>query len=63
VNATFGDTDDRAPGGAASAITSITVKKGLDNATIFEAGLFGKAKTPKSVTPSLDPHFRILPAS
>ena len=49
--------------GAASAITSITVKKGLDNATVFEAGLFSKAKVPKSVTPTLDPHFRILPVS
>jgi uncharacterized delta-60 repeat protein len=60
VNGTFGDNDDTVVGGASSAILSISVKKGLDNSTVFASGLFAKAKIPQKVVPTLDPHFRVL---
>jgi uncharacterized delta-60 repeat protein len=59
---TFGNADDRAPGGAAAALPVVVVKGGVDATTVFATGRFGTAKLPTKVVPADDPHFRLLPA-
>jgi len=51
--------DDQVIDGAASKIPSVSLG-GIDSATRFIAGAFGKAKVPKSVNPLADPNFEVL---
>ena len=44
MNTVFLDSDDEVMGGSASRIGSITVKKGVDDASRFVSGAIGKAK-------------------
>ena len=61
VDNTFGNNDDiRAAGGGADSIQQIHAHS-VDQASRFEAGVFGKVLIPKLVKPASDPRFTILP--
>ena len=64
INGIFGDTDDRAVGGAASRIDKVAAKGGVDAASIFSAGSFGNIRKlgRERITIATDPRFRVLPA-
>jgi uncharacterized delta-60 repeat protein len=60
VNSAFLDGDDRVVGVAESVMPSITVKHGVDDSTLFVAGVFGSVKLPERINPAEDPRFRVL---
>ena len=60
VNSRFLDGDDRVIGVAESVIASVSVKRGVDDSTMFVAGVFGSVKLPQRVNPAEDPRFRVL---
>lgn len=59
VDSTFGNSNDKVIGGTTSKISSIKAKS-ADQATLFEAGSFGKASLPKTVNVLQDPRFKVL---
>jgi len=62
VDNTFGNNDDvRASGGGADSILQIHAHS-VDQATRFEAGVFGKVLIPKLVKPASDARFTVLSA-
>jgi hypothetical protein len=59
----FGNTNDALAGGSSSRILSFVVSThgSVDNATIFEAGLFGKVQIGKTrIDPAADARFHTL---
>ena len=62
VNGIFGDAGDTLVGGAASSIDKVTAKGGVDTATLFEAGSFGRIRKlgREKVDPTTDARFRVL---
>jgi uncharacterized delta-60 repeat protein len=62
VNGVFGDAGDTLLGGTASSIDKVTAKGGVDAATLFEAGAFGRIRKlgREKVDPATDPRFRLL---
>jgi hypothetical protein len=60
VNGRFLDGDDRVVGVAESVIASVSVKRSVDDSTMFVAGVFGSVKLPQKVNPAEDPRFRVL---
>lgn len=59
VNQTFGDTDDKVIGGAASDIRSLAAGS-ADNASRFEAGAFRHVRVGSTTAIQSDPRFRVL---
>ncbi|HEX8915203.1 MAG TPA: hypothetical protein VF796_22820, partial [Humisphaera sp.] len=63
VDGTYGNAGDIAPGTPASEIGSVSIKKGLDAGSTFEAGAFvGSIKVPAKVVPGEDARFKVLTA-
>jgi uncharacterized delta-60 repeat protein len=61
-NGVFGDAGDTVTGGPASSIDRITAKGGVDAATLFEAGAFGRIRKlgRERINVPTDPRFRVL---
>ena len=61
-NGVFGDAGDTVTGGTASSIDRVTAKGGVDGATIFEAGAFGRIRKlgRDRINVPTDPRFRVL---
>ncbi len=57
VDGIFLNGDDRVLGGRASVIGAVTVRGGVDGATRFAGGRFGKVRLPGKVAPATDPRF------
>lgn len=60
VDGIFRNGNDVVVGGTASRIGSVSIHSGVDTASRFFAGAFGKLKTPRTVKPMANSTFEIL---
>ncbi len=58
IDGTYLNGNDQVIGGATSTIGPITIRGGVDLATRFIAGAFGKPRLPAKTNPLTDPHFQ-----